>query len=91
MLSSTRDDFVEKRIRLGEVGGREAEHLDLRELVHAVNAARRPAVGSRLRAETVRQAGVLERQDRRVEDLVFLRAPQSDFGRRHEAQVAVFD
>ena len=53
------------------------------------STARRASVGPCLGAETVRQAGQLDRQLVRVDDLVFERAAQGDLGGRHQAQIAV--
>jgi hypothetical protein len=43
-------------------GQGEGEHLDLGELVHAIQPARGPAVRARLGAETVADAAELQRQ-----------------------------
>ena len=50
-------------------------------------AARRAGLG----AEAVRQADVLQRQLRLVEDLVAVHAAQRDLGRADQAQVGVLD
>ena len=70
-------------------GVREGEHLDLGELVDAVQAARVPAGSPGLGAETMRQADVLDRQVQLVEDLVAVHAAQRDLGRGDQAQVGV--
>ena len=44
------------------LGQREGEHLDLGELMHAVQAARRPAGGAGFGAEAVADAAELDRQ-----------------------------
>ena len=72
---------------LALLGQREGEHLDLGELVHAVQAARRAARGAGLGAEAVADAAQLDRQLLGVEDLVGVHAAERDLGRRHQAQV----
>ena len=67
--------------RLALLGRAEDEHLDLGELVDAVQAARVAARGAGLGAEAVRQADVLQRQLPLVEDLVAVHAAQRDLGR----------
>ena len=84
------DQFVEL-VGLGEVRRGEAEHLDLRELMHAVDPLRRLAVSTRLGAEAVRDAGVLQRQLFDVEDVILQHAAERDLGRRDEAEVGPCD
>ena len=73
------------------LGQREGEHLDLGELVDAVQPAGGPAVGAGLGAETMADAAELQRQRFGVEDLAGQHAAQRDLGRGHQAQVAVLD
>ena len=75
--------------RLALVGRAEGEHLDLGELVDAIQAARVAARCAGLGAEAVRQADVLQRQFEFVEDLVAVHAAQRDLGRGDQAQVGV--
>ena len=70
---------------------REGEHLDLGELVDAINAARGAAVGAGLRAETVAQAADLDRQPLGVNNLLGQPAAERDLGRGDQAQVAIFN
>ena len=77
--------------RLALLRRAEGEHLDLGELVDAVQAARVAARRPGLGAEAVRQADVLERQSRLVEDLVAVHAAERDLGRGDQAQVGVGD
>src|SRR5207253_10853604 len=51
------------------LGRRELEHLDLGELVDAVQPLARPARGARLGAEAVRQADVLPRSEEHTSEL----------------------
>ena len=67
--------------RLARFGQREGEHLDLGELVHAVQAAGGPAVGPGLRAETVADAAELHGQFVGIEDPLMIGAPERDLGR----------
>ena len=77
--------------RLALLGRREGEHLHLRELMHAIEPARGPAVGAGLGAEAVADAAELERQLVSLEDPLVERAAERDLGRRHEREVAVGD
>ena len=87
--SSMRQDLLVDRLAL--LRRAEGEHLDLGELVHAVQPARVAAGGAGLGAEAVRQADVLERQFGLVEDLVAVHAAERDLGRGDQAQVGVRD
>ena len=69
----------------------EGEHLDLGELVDAVEPAAGPARGAGLGAEAVRQPDVLDRQRGLVEDLVGVHPAQGDLGGADQAQVGVLD
>ena len=69
----------------------EGEHLDLGELMDAVQAAGVAAGSAGLGAEAVRQADVLHRQLQLVEDLVAVHAAERDLGRGDQAQVGVGD
>ena len=62
-------------------GQREGEHLDLGELVHAIQAAGGPAVGPGLRAEAVADAAELHWQLMGIEDPLMISAPERDLGR----------
>ena len=77
--------------RVRVLGTREGEELDLRELVHAVEALALAAVRAGLGAEAVREAGVLHRQRLLVEDLVREEPAERDLGRADQAQVGVRD
>ena len=70
---------------------REGEHLDLRELVNAVDAARGPAVGTRLGAEAVADAAQLDRQRIGVERLVGVEPAERDLRGPDQAEFGVFD
>ena len=72
-------------------GGREDEHLDLVELVHAEHAARVLAGGARLAAEVRRVAGVPQRQRVRVEDLAHVHRREPDLGRAGEVELVALD
>ena len=82
-------DLVVHRLALLRRG--EGEHFDLGELVDAVDAARGPAVGSRLGAVAMANAGQPQRQLVFFQDLLGEQAAQRDFGRGHQAQIAVLD
>ena len=73
------------------LGQREGEHLDLGELVDAVQPAGGPAVGPGLGAEAMADAAELDRQRLGVERLPGQQAAQGDLGRGDQAQVAVLD
>ena len=66
--------MVEHRVAF--LGQREGEHLDLGELVHAVQPAGGPAVGAGLGAETMADAAELDGQRLGVEDLAGQHAAQ---------------
>ena len=69
----------------------EREHLDLGELVHAVEPAAGPSGGPGFGAETVREAHVLDRQVRLGQDIVGVHPAQGDLGGADQAEVAVLD
>ena len=71
------------------VGRARSEHLDLVELVHAEDAARVLAGGAGLAAEAGREAGVAERQRRRVEDLAGVQRGQRDLRGADQVQVVL--
>ena len=73
--------------RVALLGQREGEHLDLRELMDAVQPARGPAGGAGLGAEAVADAAELDRQLFGVEHLAGVQAAERDLGRGDEAQV----
>ena len=62
----------------------ESEHLHLRELVHAVEAAGGPAVGASLGAEAVADSTQLQRQFVRLEDSLMHRSAERDLGSGHQ-------
>ena len=76
---------------LALLGQREREHLDLGELVHAIQAARGPAGRARLGAETVADAAQLDRQLLGLDDLPCIQAAERDLGRGHQIQVMILD
>ena len=77
--------------RTRRFGRAEGEHLDLGELVNAIQPAAGPAGGAGLGAEAMRQPDVLDRQVRLVEDLVGEHSAQRDLGGADQAEVGVFD
>ena len=70
---------------------REREHLDLGELVDAVEPPAGPARRAGLGAEAVREADVLDRQLGLVEDLVGVHPAEGDLGGADQAEVGVLD
>ena len=72
---------------LALLGQREGEHLDLGELMHAIQAARRPAGRAGFGAEAVADAAQLDRQLFGFDDLTGIQAAERDLGRRDEVQV----
>ena len=73
------------------LGRGEGEHLDLGELVDAVQPLARPARRAGLGAEAVREADVLQGQVGLVEDLVGVHPAQRDLGGADQAEVGVLD
>ena len=71
--------------------GAEREHLDLGELVNAVEAAAGPAGGPGLGPEAMRQTHVLDRQVGLVQDLVRVHSAQGDLGGADQAEVGILD
>ena len=69
----------------------EDEHLDLGELVNAIESARGATRGARFRTEAVADAAELQRELLRVDRLVGEKSAEGDFRRRDEAQVGIFD
>ncbi|CCB75725.1 protein of unknown function [Streptantibioticus cattleyicolor NRRL 8057 = DSM 46488] len=67
-------------LRLGLLGGDEAEHLHLVELVDAEDASGVLAVGAGLPAEAGRETGVAQREPGRLDDLVHVVGGQRDLG-----------
>ena len=69
----------------------EREHFDLRELVNAVQTARRSTGRARFGAEAVADPAKAHRKLFRVDRLVREETAEGDFRRRDEAKVAVFN
>ena len=80
-------DLVVERVGSLQRRCRESEHLDLGELVDAVDAAGGPAVSSGLGAETVGDSGATEREVVDFENLVFERTAECDISRRAIAEL----
>ena len=70
---------------------REGEHLDLGELVDAIEPPAGAAGGAGLGPEAMRQADVADRQRRLVEDLVGEHPSERDLGRADQAEVGILD
>ena len=73
------------------LGPRECKHLDLGELVDAVQALALASVSTRLGAEAVRQTRELDRKIVLVHDRVGVHPAEGDLGRPDQAQVVVRD
>ena len=73
------------------IGQREGEHLDLRELVHAIEPPRSPPRGAGFRAEAVADPAQLDRQLLSLDDLAREQATQRDFGGGDQVQIGVLD
>ena len=71
----------------GLLDGREHEHLDLVELVHAEDAARVLAGGAGLAAKARREPGVAQRQLVDLEDLAGVKRRQRDLGGSDEIEL----
>src|SRR5215211_6568819 len=77
--------------RFGLFRRREGEHLDLGELVDAVEAAARAAVGAGLSAEAVGEPGEADGEILLVQDLVGQGACERDLGRSDEREARILD
>src|SRR5262249_34527855 len=75
---------------LALVGCTESKHLDLAELVHAIQAARVTTGSAGLRAEAMRQADILQRKLELVQDLITQHAAEGDLRGGDQAEVCVF-
>ena len=72
-------------------GEREGEHLDLGELMHAIQAARGAAGGAGFGAVAMADAAELDRQFFGFDDLAGVEAAERDLGRGDEIQIVIFD